>query len=276
MFFIPPSAAGGLSPDHLRCFFDDDFAEWISKKVVNDGDGASMRDASAPGASPGRDGSKGMAGINNNDRSSDNDDDQAWLTRRLAEAEAHASTWERFGHSAVKAAGGAETRAHPTKKMKKENGEVKVAEEEKRSIAAPLPPGDSSKTWVVAASPPRLVLGASEVRRRFLQCSVLVGMHPDAATEPIVDFALRHHIPFAVVPCCVHARASPNRRLETAERASSITGEGSAESLHMGAGGRLVRTYDDFVSYLAAKDPRIQRAELPMDGRSTVLYVTKY
>lgn len=34
-------------------------------------------------------------------------------------------------------------------------------------------------------------------------CTVLIGLHPDQATEPIVDFALRHNKPFAVVPCCV-------------------------------------------------------------------------
>ena len=29
---------------------------------------------------------------------------------------------------------------------------------------------------------------------------VEVGMHPDQATEPIVDFALQRGVPFAVVP----------------------------------------------------------------------------
>lgn len=33
-------------------------------------------------------------------------------------------------------------------------------------------------------------------------CDVVVGLHPDGATRAIVDYAARHGIPFAVVPCC--------------------------------------------------------------------------
>ncbi|KAF9998032.1 hypothetical protein BGZ79_008268 [Entomortierella chlamydospora] len=43
--------------------------------------------------------------------------------------------------------------------------------------------------------------------------SILIGMHPDQATEPIVEMALKHGKPFAVVPCCVFAHENPHRRL---------------------------------------------------------------
>ncbi|KAF9979168.1 hypothetical protein BGZ73_005336 [Actinomortierella ambigua] len=43
--------------------------------------------------------------------------------------------------------------------------------------------------------------------------SIILGMHPDQATEPIVDMALKHGKPFAVVPCCVFAVDNPHRRL---------------------------------------------------------------
>jgi len=36
-------------------------------------------------------------------------------------------------------------------------------------------------------------------------------MHPDQATESIVDFALHFNKPFAVIPCCVFPRLFPNR-----------------------------------------------------------------
>ena len=36
-------------------------------------------------------------------------------------------------------------------------------------------------------------------------------MHPDQATEPIVDLALRLGVPFAVVPCCVYPGLFPFR-----------------------------------------------------------------
>jgi hypothetical protein len=34
------------------------------------------------------------------------------------------------------------------------------------------------------------------------ECDLVVGMHPDGATRIIVEYAARHRIPFAVVPCC--------------------------------------------------------------------------
>ncbi len=33
-------------------------------------------------------------------------------------------------------------------------------------------------------------------------CDVVVGMHPDGATRIIVEYAARHAVPFAIVPCC--------------------------------------------------------------------------
>ena len=33
-------------------------------------------------------------------------------------------------------------------------------------------------------------------------CALVVGMHPDGATRVIIDYAARHHVPFAIVPCC--------------------------------------------------------------------------
>jgi hypothetical protein len=36
---------------------------------------------------------------------------------------------------------------------------------------------------------------------------LVVGFHPDSATEPAVDLALELQVPFAVVPCCVFPRS---------------------------------------------------------------------
>ena len=81
----------------------------------------------------------------------------------------------------------------------------------------------------------------------------VVGLHPDQATEPIVDFALSHGKPFAVVPCCVFGRLAPHRRLE----------DGSA-----------VSSYEDFLLYLQQKDATggVRTAFLPYHGRNVVLY----
>ena len=82
-------------------------------------------------------------------------------------------------------------------------------------------------------------------------CDVLVGMHPDQATEPIIDAALRLNKPFAVVPCCVFPDLFPER---------------------VARDGAPVRSYAQFLEYLRSKDPGIETAYLPFQGRSRVLY----
>ena len=52
-----------------------------------------------------------------------------------------------------------------------------------------------------------------EVRDTLLQCSLLVGLHPDQAVGAIVDFALTFNKPFAVLPCCVYSKHFPKRHL---------------------------------------------------------------
>lgn len=89
----------------------------------------------------------------------------------------------------------------------------------------------------------------------FAECSLLVGMHPDEATEAIVDAALTLGKPFAIVPCCVMSRVFPDRQCQD---------------------GTPVDTYETFVRYLLEKHPSIQSAFLPFAGRNQVLYLFDY
>ena len=68
-------------------------------------------------------------------------------------------------------------------------------------------------------------------------------MHPDEATEPIVDLAIQHSKPFAIVPCCVFPK--------------------SGEYM----------SFEGWVDYLAAKSSRIQRRHLNFQGKNLVLYM---
>jgi tRNA-dihydrouridine synthase A len=107
-----------------------------------------------------------------------------------------------------------------------------------------------------APPPPSLAKlpSATEACELLRDCSLIVGMHPDAATEAIVDFALAADKSFAVVPCCVFAAAFAQRRV----------------------GGRAVRTHAQLVAYLVAKDPeRIRVATLPFAGRNVVVYYSR-
>ncbi|GAB4823002.1 hypothetical protein N2152v2_010048 [Parachlorella kessleri] len=92
--------------------------------------------------------------------------------------------------------------------------------------------------------------------------SLLVGLHPDQATEPILDLALQTRRPFAVVPCCVFARLFPHRRLP-----SSSGGTGEQEE------GQPVFTYAQLLEYLTVKG-QAQQCVLGFDGANTVVYCT--
>eukprot|EP00798_Chlamydomonas_sp_ICE-L_P016064 gene16064-22202_t len=45
-------------------------------------------------------------------------------------------------------------------------------------------------------------------------CSMVVGLHPDQATEPILKFALEFKKSFVIAPCCVFPRLFPHRRIK--------------------------------------------------------------
>jgi len=85
----------------------------------------------------------------------------------------------------------------------------------------------------------------------FEKVQLLVGLHPDEATERIVQFGLKYKKNFAVVPCCVFGRMFPHRKKPD---------------------GTPVKYYEDFCDYLQTLDPGIQRDLLPIPGRNVVLW----
>lgn len=55
---------------------------------------------------------------------------------------------------------------------------------------------------------------AYQALRMILSTKLVVGFHPDQATEASIDLALLLGIPFSVVPCCVFPAQFPNRYLQ--------------------------------------------------------------
>ena len=95
--------------------------------------------------------------------------------------------------------------------------------------------------------------------------TLLIGLHADGATEAIVDFALLHNKPFAVVPCCVFCNESGERIVQDTVNEH---GDGQDRAVR-----RRVRSYEDFIAYLLSKDARIRTHTLPFQGRNLCLYV---
>jgi hypothetical protein len=79
----------------------------------------------------------------------------------------------------------------------------------------------------------------------------IVALHPDEATDAIVDAAVKWQIPFVIVPCCVFFRLFPHRQKANLEPVS---------------------TYQDLLEYLKAKHPSIQQTKLPFEGANAVLW----
>ena len=78
---------------------------------------------------------------------------------------------------------------------------------------------------------------ADEALQTILSTKLIVGFHPDQATEACFDLALLLRVPYCVVPCCVFPSEFPHRRLSS--------------------NGRRVKSYDEFIQYLQDKyEPR--------------------
>lgn len=92
--------------------------------------------------------------------------------------------------------------------------------------------------------------------RAILGTTLIVGFHPDQATEACVDLALVLRVPFAVVPCCVFPSEFPSRRTEDGER---------------------VKRYAEFIAYLHRKVPFVRSEALnfhktPANAKNVVLF----
>ncbi len=96
-----------------------------------------------------------------------------------------------------------------------------------------------------------VISDCSEVYELLKSASCVLGMHPDQAAEHIVDFALSHNIPFALVPCCVYSKQFPKRKLPD---------------------GTLVKSYEQLLQHLRSKDKRIKQEDLPFEGKNIVLW----
>lgn len=130
-----------------------------------------------------------------------------------------------------------------------ETGRLQVYERGLRKNQMEVRGADDACVEGVAAVTP--VVDEAHTLELLRGCSVIIGLHPDGAAEPMIDLALRMRKPFACVPCCTCSQDFPFRRYND----------------------RPVRSYGDLCDYLQAKDPRIQRAILDLEGRNVVLYV---
>jgi hypothetical protein len=107
------------------------------------------------------------------------------------------------------------------------------------------------ESWLSNA--PCDVADVDQALKILSNCSAVLGLHPDQATEACVDFALATNKPFAVVPCCVFSSLFRNRRMKD---------------------GSPVKTTSQLIQYLMEKEERIQVDTLGFEGMNRVVYLT--
>jgi hypothetical protein len=132
------------------------------------------------------------------------------------------------------------------------------------------------------------VTDPEDIRNLLMTCSVVVGMHPDQATDPIMDLAMRTGKPFACVPCCVYSKQFHRRRLKVAWKGvpkEAAVGEGAEdaeednvdvdadEEVPEGQQPTKVTTYDQLLQYLVEQSGGKVK-ELAFEGRNKVVYTT--
>lgn len=130
-------------------------------------------------------------------------------------------------------------------------------------VCRPIKEYSSFRAWFGSAPPQvrsddQLCLPVCSTSSPLLQtATALVALHPDEATDSVVDIALTLNIPFVIVPCCVFARYFPTRKLQNADGTT-----------------RLVSTHEDLLEYLQSKSlsKSIKRSKLPFVGANTVLW----
>ena len=94
-------------------------------------------------------------------------------------------------------------------------------------------------------------IDALDINDLFKNSSLLIGMHPDEATDAILEYACYYQKPLAIVPCCVYAEVFTHRKIAD----------------------KPVLTYENLLNYLQfyPHNP-LQRISLPFSGRNIVLY----
>lgn len=114
---------------------------------------------------------------------------------------------------------------------------------------------DSRFRQLVTTFDETTLVTSPELQESIKNASLLIGMHADGATEPIVDAALQYNKPFVVVPCCVFPNFFSQRTIQ----------QDDGKTVQ-------VRTHEQFCQYLLAKDPRFVKEVLPFEGRNVAIY----
>lgn len=113
----------------------------------------------------------------------------------------------------------------------------------------------------------------------ILQAKLIVGYHPDQATDACFTLAQLLNIPVCVVPCCVFPSEFPHRRFfdtTTTTTATSVDDDIRKNDENCGGGEKPVEKYDDLIQYLLQQHPYLKKDTLEFPGTTTARRIVLY
>ena len=109
------------------------------------------------------------------------------------------------------------------------------------------------------------------------ECTAIVGMHPDQATDAIIHVAMKHDKPWMICPCCVFPNTFVRkfRRRRRRRCFDEDEDEDDAEEEEEEDALCVVRSYDDFCDYIrdSIDPPHVHEVVLDFPGRNKVPFV---
>lgn len=105
---------------------------------------------------------------------------------------------------------------------------------------------------------------AAEALKVILQTRLVLGFHPDQATDYCFELAALLQVPVCVVPCCVFPSEFPHRQLRCCDEYDRSNNTRSVEKYH------------HLLQYLRQEYPETLTAELPFAGTTTARNIVLY
>ena len=133
-------------------------------------------------------------------------------------------------------------------------------------------PSDSESQMCISA-----LESNADLLQAVIDCSLMIGMHSDGATEAIVDIAMKYRKPFMVVPCCVFPnffkhRFIPRYVVKSKQENDIFRGCGDIIKEKSKEDDMIpVRSHEQFCKYLLMKDSHFTEEILPFEGRNVAI-----
>ena len=125
------------------------------------------------------------------------------------------------------------------------------------------------------ASSANIIMDADRALEAILQTRLVLGFHPDQATDYCFELAALLQVPVCVVPCCVFPSEFPHRTLiRTSDGGGDNQAAQSSNSSENSS--TPVEKYDELIQYLRQQYPEILMETLPFVGTTTARNIVLY